>query len=658
MSRAPRTILLIASAAGCLYLGPAFPAAAGTRLSLTPRPHAPIRHPRLRDFTLMVLPDTQYYTQQPDDPDNPYYLQAQWIVDNQQALNIPMVLHMGDVTHTNVTSEWLIADAAHTILENAGVPYSIVPGNHDYPRENGGLERDTGLYNTFFGPGRFAGEPWYGGSFGSTNDSNCILFEVGPMRFMVVNLEFAPRKEALCWANEVIGAHPDRRVIVVTHCYQERGGGHRLDCADYYDIDGGNGDVVWDEVASRHSNVFMVLSGHVGDSERFVRVSQPGEEVIEVLTDYQFEVPCATPPCESSCDISGSNLGNGWLRALHFEPRNNRIVVQTFSVSDGNIDYFPDGDPVLFCTDYDADPLADDHAYELSYDMSTPMPPYTYEDGGGFAFHDRTVNSTGAGQQKEPSVAVTDSGNSVVVWQDDQDNNGYYEILARGFEADGSERFGDFTVNSDAGGQQYHPSVAVDDAGGFVVVWEDDKDDNGYFQIYARGFEADGSERFADFTVNAEAEGQQYRPAVGITSGGSFVAAFEDDQDKDGNFDVRCRGFDSDGAELFSDRLVNTRFDGEHRAPTIAVDTTGRFVIAWEDDNDNNGLWQIWARGFDAAGEERISAFNVNYDDEGQQLEPAIGMSGSSDFVVAWQDDRDANGYYEIAARGVGSGGP
>ena len=40
------------------------------------------------------------------------------------------------------------------------------------------------------------------------------------------------------------------------------------------------------------------------------------------------------------------------------------------------------------------------------------------------------------------------NGNFVVVWHDDNDNNGYYDILARGFNAIGNQRFADLTVNT------------------------------------------------------------------------------------------------------------------------------------------------------------------------------------------------------------------
>jgi hypothetical protein len=737
------------------------------RAQILPTMEQPFLAPHRPDFTLIILPDTQYYTQEPDNPDNPYYLQAEWIVAQRQELNIAMALHMGDITHTNDLAEWLIADQAHAILEAGGVPYGVVPGNHDYPRSDG-FKRDTSLYNDFFGPGRFAGAPWYGGHYGSDNDSNYLLFDVGTLRFLVVNLEFAPRKEVLCWASDLIAAHSDRRVIIVTHCYQNHYGDHRDDCADYYNIDGSGGGVVWDELASRHSNVFMVLSGHIGDSERRLRISRTGDPVHEILTDYQFEIPCTTAPCTSNCGITGSNLGNGWLRALHFQPSRNRIQVETISVVAGDADYFPGGDPAFYCVDYAADPLDPDHSYVLEYSMTGPPPTYRYADGGGHAFHDRTVNSVGAGQQMSPVVTVTASSGSVVVWEDDQDHNGYfdiyarglapggcesfpdlvvcsqcdyqqskpavaadatgsffvtweddhdnngiYQIYARGFNADGSQRFpsmtinsvpdgqqrnpriaagddgrfvvvweddqdnngyfqikarvldsfgeelvADFTVNTLEDGQQLHPSVAMDAVGRFVVAWEDDRDDNGYYQIYARCFEADGNERCADFTVNSTATGQQLRPAVAMEPDGGFVIAFEDDQDRDGHFDVRCRGFDSLGGETFSDRLANGRTGGQHRLPSVAMDAEGAFVICWEDDNDNNGTYQIWARGFTATGEERIADFNVNDDDDGQMLSAAVAMAPSGPFTIVWQDDRDGNGYYEVVARGFEAPGP
>ena len=48
------------------------------------------------------------------------------------------------------------------------------------------------------------------------------------------------------------------------------------------------------------------------------------------------------------------------------------------------------------------------------------------------------------------------------------------------------------------------------------MVWEDDSNKNNIYQIYARGFYANGSERFGDITVNSVATGQQLKPVVAM----------------------------------------------------------------------------------------------------------------------------------------------
>ncbi|MCP4260075.1 MAG: S8 family serine peptidase, partial [Planctomycetes bacterium] len=47
------------------------------------------------------------------------------------------------------------------------------------------------------------------------------------------------------------------------------------------------------------------------------------------------------------------------------------------------------------------------------------------------------VNSVSSGQQRNPAVTMDAFGNFMVVWEDDQDNNDFFEILARGFDAAG-----------------------------------------------------------------------------------------------------------------------------------------------------------------------------------------------------------------------------
>jgi hypothetical protein len=623
-----------------------------------------------------VLPDTQYYTnKQSDNASNTYRKQMQWIIDHRESNNIKFVVHVGDITNNNTPSQWAVADHAHDMLDAVDMPYSVLPGNHDYLTSNGWARGST-LLDDYFGPDRFAGKSWYGGHYGNSNANNYTYFQVGLMKFLVLSLEYSPRKDVFCWADDVIATHPDHRVIIATHCYQTHGGGYSGGCPnpDYTAI-GSNGSGIWSELASRHSNVFLVLSGHVGDSEYRTKEGNAGNTVHEMLVDYQFEAACtasSASACNNHCS-EGVYTGNGWMRQLTFDPMANHVHAETFTVEDGNTSMFPGGVPVLFCSPYftstdpdtngdnwySSDPTDPEHRFDFSYDMSSPV-QYTWEDLDKQGFLDRTVNTVSSGDQLRPKVAIAPSGAFVVAYEDDSsdaDGAGNFDIKVRGFDPGGCAGFSDRVVNTVTSGHQAQPSVAMDQSGNFVVVWADDNDDNGVYQIRGRGFGADGSERIPEFTVNTTGTGQQVRPVVAMAPDGRFVVAWEDDQDKDGNEQIWVRGFAADGTEAFGDRSVHTDNAGVRIAPSVAMDSEGNFVVAWQDDSDGNGVYQIHARGFLASGNERFARRTVNSIDDGQQRNPAIGMDAAGSFVVAWEDDQDGNGVYDVLARGFGSTG-
>ncbi|MFC1817392.1 metallophosphoesterase, partial [Thermodesulfobacteriota bacterium] len=293
-----------------------------------------------------------------------YYRQTQWIADNKDKLNIKFAIHLGDITHDNTHDQWKVADKAHRILDKVNVAYSMVPGNHDMPKTGTGDDRlrNTSKYNKYFGPGRFKGKAWYGGHMGTANDNNYAFFESANLKFMVVNLEYAPTDKALSWANKLIEQYKDRRVIVVTHCYlkickvgKTGCGGHKKNCATAYNLEGNAGDVIWENLISIHGNIFMVLSGHVTDVEHIIRKSYAGNEVHEILTDYQRE--------RSEEDDKMS--GNGWLRILQFNPNENKIYVSSLSV-DGVKRFYE-------AERYNKDPMHSDHIYSFDYAMDTPI---------------------------------------------------------------------------------------------------------------------------------------------------------------------------------------------------------------------------------------------------------------------------------------------
>ncbi|MFT3925248.1 MAG: metallophosphoesterase [Myxococcales bacterium] len=593
-------------------------------------------------FSIVLIPDPQNYSEKSSY--GTYGHQTQWMVDNRSARNIQFVVHLGDITNHDVAAEYTVASAAHTILDNAGMPYSMTNGNHELFPSADAYKRDS-LYKNYFGSNRYTGKSFYGGSYNQDNETNFTLFEVGALKFMVVSLEFAPRKDMVSWANSVIQAHPDRRVIVATHCYLNNDGEYAPDCADHYNLEGREPVDLWEELVSRHSNIFLAVSGHIQGVAYRQRTGNNGNIVHEVLNDFQDEPVKGT---------GGTALGNGWLRVLTFNPAQNSIGFESLTVENGNFAIFNNG-TAQFYLPYNqvASPTPTKHnlhSYSVSYNMQTP-PTYAYKIND-YLFHDRMAGTALTGVKVDPRIAAAPNGDFVTVWRDDSDGNGAGQIHARGFDKDGNPRFGEITVNSVAGGEQRKPDVAMDDNGNFVVVWEDDQDGNGSYQILARGFNANGTQKFADKTVNTVDDGQQYEPAIGMDSAGNFVVAWEDDQDANGSFQILARGFTATGAQRFADFTVNTVAAGQQFNPAVALDNSGDFVVGWEDDQDNNNLFQIFARGFTATGAQRFAQLQVNTNAGGNHAKPQVAMDANGAFAVVWEDDQDNNGYYQIYARG------
>lgn len=580
---------------------------------------------RAEPFSIVQLPDTQYYASG-SPPKYPEHIQ--WIVDHAEEHNIQAVIHMGDVTNSNLVSEWEVASAAHQILEDAGIPYTVIPGNHDiYSSAEHPESRNYDHFQAYFPASRFGAVPWVEGC-DSCSENNYKTFTFEGLDFLFVNLEFAPRKDALCWANDVIRNHPYHQVVVTTHCYQGKEGPRWPNCDSDYGVIGADANELWDELISRHSNIFMVLNGHRTGSVLVTDHATPfGNPVHQILADFQSE-----------------DSGRGWLRILTFYPDENLITSELASTEGYTaLDFLgPDFYPV--------DPEDPWHTFEIHHDLSGNT-RVNYFDESNIRFNDRFVSDKVPADRFAPSVGVDQYGNSVVVWQRDTDAEGESIIRARGFYEGGCSRFS-ITVNTAASGSHRNPAVAVRPSGSFVVVWQGDPEGDGQYQIFARGFDGEGNERFPDTLVHTTSTGQHLRPTVAVDPYGRFVVAWEDDKDGNGYFQIMARGLDGAGNARFKDIVVNSNPAGQQYHPAAGIDQLGHFVIAWEDDNNEDGVFQILARGFDSDGVERIPDFQLDWSGSAGQRSPVIAMSREGDFTVAWEDDVTGTGASQIMARG------
>jgi hypothetical protein len=278
------------------------------------------------NFTIVVLPDTQYYSAAyPTIFSN----QTQWIVDNKANMNILFVTHEGDIIDSyTTTAQWQNANSSLSKLDTANIAYGLTVGNHD---ANSGTSYTN--YNMYFPVSRYSGKTWYGGANGTINANSYQLFTNGEDQYLILHLEYDANSSVLAWAGTVLSNNPNRRVIVDTHDYMTGSGGSRTTY----------GTTLWNNFISPHADqIFLVLCGHsLGEDSRTDVVN--GHTVYQLLADYQ----------------GLSNGGNGWLRILDFRPAEDKIYVRTYS-------------PYLNQNDTDAG-----SQFTLNYDMtgSAAVPP-------------------------------------------------------------------------------------------------------------------------------------------------------------------------------------------------------------------------------------------------------------------------------------------
>ena len=258
------------------------------------------------DFTVVALPDTQYYSEY----GSSYFRdQTQWSVDNRDAENIVFVTHLGDIVQDVDThvSQWIVADEAMSILDGE-IPYGLALGNHDMHSDGMAV-----LYDHYFPPARYEGEPWYGGHHADTNKSNYQLLTISGMDLLFLHLEADYPAGVIAWADAVLTAYPDRLAIVSTHIYLTGGG--QLRTNPYYRPDGTSSQDLWRNLLRRHRSVKLVLCGHSCEAQRRIDLNLFGEPVHQILSDYQ-------------CRPDG---GQGWMRVMTFSPDHDLLHIRTYS---------------------------------------------------------------------------------------------------------------------------------------------------------------------------------------------------------------------------------------------------------------------------------------------------------------------------------------
>jgi len=278
---------------------------------------------------------------------------------------------------------------------------------------------------------------------------------------------------------------------------------------------------------------------------------------------------------------------------------------------------------------------------------------------GNFGLNEFWVNTYNTDVQFLPSIAMNDSGNFVITWQSNGQDGEFGGIYAQIFDSFGNPVGSEIEVNETTLDAQNTPSVGMDGNNNFVVAWESNEQEGvGSFNgIYAKRFNFKGEAIGSEFQVNTETINEQRNASVAMSSSGQFVIAwdsFTQDGDAGG---IYAQRYSDLGSPIGSEFQVPMSFTGDQTNPSIAINKNNEFVIAWQNFDEDGDSTGVYARKFDNTGADMSPDILVNTWTTGSQESPSVAISDSGEFVVTWQSnsqDGDKNGVYAQRFSNVG----
>ncbi|MBT3348952.1 hypothetical protein HN954_02065 [bacterium] len=246
------------------------------------------------DFNVAIFPDTQSLVNWKR---SAITSNINWLIDNKNTEDIRFVGHVGDIVAEwdEDLTEWEFIQDELGQLGAAGINYSTLPGNHDYAKND---PRNNTMLNSYFPLSTFSGMSSYGGAYDGNSDNTYHILDVGDEQLLIMSLEFGPRDAVVAWANGVIQANSDKKVMILTHAYINIDGDLLSDGMNHAASNGyglgedvNDGDDLWTKLVYPNNNVAFVISGHDSTTTDGAATRESthadGSPVHQILTNYQ-----------------------------------------------------------------------------------------------------------------------------------------------------------------------------------------------------------------------------------------------------------------------------------------------------------------------------------------------------------------------------------
>src|SRR2546428_5110440 len=149
-----------------------------------------------------------------------------------------------------------------------------------------------------------------------------------------------------------------------------------------------------------------------------------------------------------------------------------------------------------------------------------------------------------------------------------------------------------------------------------------------------------GSPLGPEFRVNPYTTNDQAQPSVAADSSGNFVVAWESGSPGGFARSIFGQRYSGSGAPAGAEFRVNTVPYGNHFAPSAAADPAGNFVVVWQFSPLEPG--GLLGQRYASSGAPLGGNFGVG--NSGYNFNPAVAFDSTGNFVVVWEGFLPADG--------------
>ncbi len=252
-------------------------------------------------------------------------------------------------------------------------------------------------------------------------------------------------------------------------------------------------------------------------------------------------------------------------------------------------------------------------------------------DAGGFAI------SLGPNDQLYPA-AVANGSDSFVVWQDGRNPATAPDIYGARVTSAGVVLDPSGIAISTAVGPQASPAVAFNGSD-FLAIWTDERD-GADFEIYGARVSPAGVVLDPSGIALSTVPGGEFSPKV-AASGDNFIGVWEDDRNAGTSFvDVYAARVAASGTVLDPGGFLVATGSADRHTPAVAAGPTD-YLVVWQDSQNlaTSGLDIYGARVTTAGTVTDPTGFAIDTA-PGDQTTPVLAFNGTQ-YLVAWTDARN-----------------